>query len=89
MEEKDRVFLKDTPLGPSGQFGDAINSVIDRYQEARKQESVFQQFLPRRSLALGAAGQDQPPPCTSSSYWKAQKQSVASCAPPRQDQEPQ
>ncbi|KAL0151133.1 hypothetical protein M9458_053646 [Cirrhinus mrigala] len=37
MKEKDRVFLLDAPLSPSGLFGDSVNSVVDRYQEARKQ----------------------------------------------------
>ncbi len=36
MKEKDRVFLMDTPLAPSGLFSDAVDSVVDRYQEARK-----------------------------------------------------
>ncbi|KAI2647437.1 Transposon Ty3-G Gag-Pol polyprotein [Labeo rohita] len=34
MKEKDRVFLLNAPLAPSGLFGDAVNSVVDRYQEA-------------------------------------------------------
>ncbi len=41
------VFLMNAPLAPFGLFGDAINSVIDRYQEARKQAAAFQQFLTR------------------------------------------
>ncbi|KAL0177443.1 hypothetical protein M9458_026337, partial [Cirrhinus mrigala] len=45
MKEKDRVFLLDAPLSPSGLFGDAINSVVDRYQEARKQAAAFQREL--------------------------------------------
>ncbi len=85
MKEKDRVFLMEAPLAPSGLFGDAVNSVIDRYLEARKQAAAFQRFLPRRSIALGAAGQEQPQPCTSSSYREVQKQSVASRAPPQRD----
>ncbi|KAL0164213.1 hypothetical protein M9458_039966, partial [Cirrhinus mrigala] len=52
MKEKDRVFLLDAPLAPSGLFGDAVNSVVDRYQEARKQAAAFQRFLPRRVLTL-------------------------------------
>ncbi len=28
--KKDRVFLMDAPLAPSGNFGDTINSVVDR-----------------------------------------------------------
>ncbi|KAI2653716.1 PTS system lactose-specific EIICB component [Labeo rohita] len=77
MKEKDRVFLLDAPLSPSGLFGDAVNSVVDRYQEARKQAAAFQRFLPRRHPAHRAAGREQPRPSTSSSYRETQKQSVA------------
>ncbi len=76
MKEKDRVFLMDAPLAPS-----------DRYQEARKQAAAFQRFLPHGSLALGAAGREQPSPCTNSSYREAQKKSVASRAPLQRDRE--
>ncbi|KAL0147294.1 hypothetical protein M9458_057396 [Cirrhinus mrigala] len=81
MKEKDRVFLLDAPLSPSGLFGDSVNSVVDRYQEARKQAAAFQRFLPLRHPAHGAAGREQPRPSTSSSYREAQKQSVASRSP--------
>ncbi len=74
MKEKDRVFLMDAPLVPSGLFGDAVDSVVDRYQEARKQAAAFQRSLPHRSIALGAAGREQPQPCTSSSYREMQRQ---------------
>ncbi|KAI2645917.1 enzymatic polyprotein [Labeo rohita] len=58
MKEKDRVYLLDAPLAASGLFGNAINSVIDRYQGARKQPAAFQRFLLRCVLAIGAAGQE-------------------------------
>ncbi|KAL0176406.1 hypothetical protein M9458_028736, partial [Cirrhinus mrigala] len=75
MKEKDRVFLLDVPLSPSGLFGDAVNSVVDRYQEARKQAAAFQRFLPRRHPAHGAAGRE--------------KQSVATRTPPHRAREVQ
>ncbi len=65
----------------------AINSVVDRFQEARKQAEAFQRFLPRRSLASGAAGREQLHSYTGSSHWEQQKQSVASRAPPQQGRE--
>ncbi|KAI2660091.1 Transposon Ty3-G Gag-Pol polyprotein [Labeo rohita] len=77
MKEKDRVFLLDAPLSPSGLFGVSVTSVVDRYQEARKQAAAFQRFLPLRHPAREAAGREQPRPSTSSSYREAQKQSVA------------
>ncbi|KAI2645466.1 Transposon Ty3-G Gag-Pol polyprotein [Labeo rohita] len=83
MKEKDRVFLLDAPLSPAGLFGDAVNAVVDRYQEARKQAAAFQRFLPRRHPARGAAATEQPQPSTSSSHREAQKQSVAT--PPHRE----
>ncbi len=85
MKDKDRVCLLDAPLSSSGLFGDAVNSVVDRFQEASKQAAAFQRFLPRRSRAQGAAGQ-QPSTSTGSSYREAQKESAASRAPPRRGQ---
>ncbi|KAL0161370.1 hypothetical protein M9458_045095, partial [Cirrhinus mrigala] len=82
MKEKDRVFLLDAPLSPSGLFGDAVNTVVDRYQEARKQAAAFQRFLPRRRPAHEAAELEQPRPRTSSSHRETQKQSVATRTPP-------
>ncbi|KAL0147310.1 hypothetical protein M9458_057385 [Cirrhinus mrigala] len=82
MKEKDRVFLLDAPLSPSGLFGDAVNAVVDRYQEARKQAAAFQRFLPRRRPAHEAAELEQPRPRTSSSHRETQKQSVATRTPP-------
>ncbi len=85
MKNKDRVCLLDAPLSSSGLFGDAVNSVVDRFQEASKQAAAFRRFLPRRSRAQGAAGQ-QPSTSTGSSYREAQKESAASRAPPRRSQ---
>ncbi len=86
MKDKDRVCLLDAPLSSSGLFGDAVNSVVDRFQEASKQAAAFQRFLPRRSRAQGAAGREQPSTSTGSSYREAQKESAASRAPPRRGQ---
>ncbi|KAI2646175.1 Transposon Ty3-G Gag-Pol polyprotein [Labeo rohita] len=88
QKEKNRVFLLDAPLQPSGLFGDAVDSVVSRYQEAHKQAAAFQRFLPRRSLDSTAAGREQSSPCTSSSYREIQKLSVATRAPPSRDRDP-
>ncbi|KAL0173005.1 hypothetical protein M9458_033316, partial [Cirrhinus mrigala] len=86
MKEKDRVFLLNSPLSPSGLFGDAVNTVVERDREARKQAAAFQRFLPRRTPAQGAAGREQPRPSTSSSsYRETQKQSVATRTPPQRE----
>ncbi len=82
ISDKDRVFLLDAPILPSGLFGDAVNTVVDRFQEAKKQAAAFQRFLPRRSQ-IGADRRNQPQPCTGSSYREVQKWSVATRAPPQ------
>ncbi len=51
----------DAPLEVSCLFGDAVDSVVDRYQEARKQAMEFQWFLPCRSIVLGAAVREPAP----------------------------
>ncbi len=40
----------DAPLSPSGLFGDAVNSVVERFQESVKQAAALQKLLPRRML---------------------------------------
>ncbi|KAL0151772.1 hypothetical protein M9458_052923 [Cirrhinus mrigala] len=79
----DRVCLMDAPLAPSGLFGEVVNTVVERHQEARKQSAAFQSVLPRRSLAQGAAGQKQQAPKTTSAFRSSQKHSVAARVPPR------
>lgn len=64
IKEKDKVFLLDALLPPSGLFSDTVNTVINRFQHARKQSVAFQQFLPRRSISKSKkavpSGQPQP-----------------------------
>lgn len=61
MKEKDRAFLLDALILPSGLFGDAVNMVIDRFQEAKKQSAAFKQYLlPRRSKSKTVAPTGQP-----------------------------
>ncbi len=86
ISEKDRVFLLDAPISPSGLFGDAVNLVVGRFQEAKKQAAAFQQFLPRCAQS-GADRQNQPQPCTSSSYREVQKLNVATRAPSQRERQ--
>ncbi len=83
ISEKDRVFLPDAPISPSGLFGDAVNLVVSRFQEAKKQAAAFQQFL----LRCAQSGQNQPQPCTSSSYREVQKLNVATRAPSQRERQ--
>ncbi len=68
----------------------AVVGVVDRHQEAGNHAVAFQRFLPRRSLAQGSAGREQPLPRASSSYRETQRESVTvRVPPPRQGREAQ
>lgn len=38
IKEKDKSFLLNTPILPSGLFGTSVETVVERFKEARKQE---------------------------------------------------
>ncbi len=59
MKEKDMVFLIDAPLALSGLFSDAVNSVVDRYQEAHKQEGRSSASGHRASSSKYTRGQSR------------------------------
>ncbi len=83
IKGKDKNFLMDAP---SGLFGDAVNSVVEKFQESAKQAAAFQELPPRRIHISRAAEWEQPQTYkTSSSYDAAQKQSAAYLAPPPKD----
>ena len=61
IKERDRAFLLDAPVSPSGLFGDAVNTVATRFREAKRYEEAFVRFLPRRAQASGpSATQSRP-----------------------------
>lgn len=76
IKNRDKSFLMDAPLSSPGLFSDSVNTVVERFQEAKKQVAAFQKFLPRHSQVSGAAGREQPQPSTSSSHREQQKESV-------------
>ncbi len=53
------------PLSPFDVFGDAVNTVVERFQEAKKQTAVFQRYLPHWVQVLAAAGWAQQFPASS------------------------
>ncbi|KAI2661268.1 Transposon Tf2-9 polyprotein [Labeo rohita] len=75
-EPSDRFFFLNAPLAPSVLFGNSVNSIVDRFQEACKQAAVFQRFLPRCSPAPGSSEKKQFHPCTSSSESRSWRISV-------------
>ena len=83
IKEKDRLFLLDSPVSPSGLFGDSVNTVVTRFKEVKKHEEAFVQFLPRCTQGEGSSA-TQPRPGPSKAR-EVKKQSVAERAPPRRD----
>ncbi len=84
IKDKDHTFLLDAPISPSGLFGDAVNTVATRFREAKRYEEAFVRFLPHRAQESGpSATRSQPGPVPLRR--EAQKESVASRAPPRRD----
>lgn len=45
-KERNKAFLLDAPISPSGLIADAVNTIVDRYQEAKKQLPVFRELIP-------------------------------------------
>lgn len=45
LKEKFKLFLLYAPLSPSGLFGNAINTIVERFQETKKQAVAFQHSL--------------------------------------------
>ncbi len=76
----------DSHISPSGLFGGAVNSVVERFQESAKQAAAFQKLFPRCIHISGAAEREQPQTSKASSCHRAtQKQSMAYRAPPHKD----
>lgn len=64
IEDQGKSFLMDTPLSPSGLFGDTVTSS----RGFRRKISRRQYFRSRRSQVSGDAGQEHSQPSTSSSH---------------------
>lgn len=81
-----KSFLLDALLLPPGLFGDAVSSVVKRFQEAKKQAAAFQRFIPRLHQSHRAATKGQLKPCTSGFSYRHQQENVAYRAPPKVSQ---
>ncbi len=84
IKDKDHTFFLDATISPSGLFGDAVNIIATRFQEAKRYEEAFVRFLPRRAQESGtSATRSRPGPVPFRR--EAQRESVASRAPSRRD----
>lgn len=82
--DRDKMFLLDTPMSPSGLFCESINMVISRFQEAKTHTEASKKFLPHGTHGSGLSA-PQPQPRPTPLRQKSQKQSMVSRAPLHRD----
>ncbi len=80
-EKKDKGFLLDAPISPSELFGTSVETVVEKFREARALSAAFETFIPRRSRSEPKQSRG-PGPAWSEDRIRAQKASVATRAPP-------
>ncbi len=50
LRDADRKVLLNAPISPSGLFGDAVESIVERFSEAQKHAKAMSHVMPRRSF---------------------------------------
>ncbi len=81
LEKKEKGFLLDAPVSPSQLFGASVETVVEKFREARARSAAFKTFIPRRSRSEPEQS-GGPGPSLSEDQRRAQKASVATRAPP-------
>ncbi len=74
-------FLLDAPISPSQLFGTSVETVVEKFREARARSAAFKTFIPRRSRSEPEQS-GGPGPSWSEDRRRTQKASVATRAPP-------
>ncbi len=49
LEKKEKGFLLEAPISPSQLFGASVETVVEKFREARARSAAFKIFIPRRS----------------------------------------
>ncbi len=78
---KEKGFLLDAPISPSQLFGTSVETVVEKFREARACSAAFKTFIPRRSRTEPEQS-GGPDPSWSEDRRRVQKASVATRAPP-------
>ncbi len=76
LEKKERGFLLDAPVSPSELFGTSVDTVVEKFREARARSAAFKTFIPRRSRSEPEQSRG-PGPSWSEDRRQAQRASVA------------
>lgn len=59
IKDRDRTFILDASLSPTGLFGNPVSLIVERFQEAKRQSAAFSSLA-----ALGPVGRQPPAPHT-------------------------
>ncbi len=78
---KERGFLLDAPVSPSELSVPSVETVVEKFREARARSAAFKSFIPRRSRSEPEQRRGSWPSLSGDQRW-AQKASVAARAPP-------
>ncbi|XP_016315001.1 uncharacterized protein LOC107667797 [Sinocyclocheilus anshuiensis] len=79
--KKERGFLLDAPVSPSELFGTSVETVVDKFREAKSRSAAFKSFIPRRPRSEPEQTRG-PGPSRIEDQRRAQRASVATRAPP-------
>ncbi len=79
--KKEKGFLLDAPVSPSELFGTSVETVVEKFREAKARSAAFKSFIPRRSRSEPEQRRGPGPSLSGDQRW-AQKASVAARAPP-------
>lgn len=80
IKDRDKVFLLNAPVLPSGLFSKSVNTVVKRFWEAKGHAEVFDKFLPLLCSRDGAAGHQAPTRSGSSVERGSEAECGESCA---------
>ncbi len=81
LEKKENGFLLDAPVSPSELFGTSVDTVVEKFREARARSAAFRTFIPRRSRSEPEQSRGPGQSWSEDRRW-AQRASVATRAPP-------
>ncbi|KAI2645896.1 Lamina-associated polypeptide 2, isoform alpha [Labeo rohita] len=81
LGRKEKGFLLDALVSPSELFGTSVETVIEKFKEAKARSAAFKTFIPCRTRSE-PEHQRGPGPSRSEDRRQAQKASVAARAPP-------
>ncbi len=79
--KKEKGFPLDTPVSPSELFGSSVETVVEKFREAKAHSAAFKTFIPRKSMSEPEQRRGPGPSPSGDQRW-AQKASVVARTPP-------